>query len=100
MTALSASEELGGTLIYTSSLDHPPICFSIIAFWALDLGLRKGLQVSLLLPDDNDLILLLVVPGNNNLPLHLLFGTTLRAYIDLFFNVQFKHCSALRAEFH
>ena len=79
VSAFGAAEELGGALVDAPGLHHPPEGGGVVAFRAWDLGLGEDAQIPLLLPDYDDLILLLVVSGDDSLVLHLLFDPALWA---------------------
>ena len=83
MSAIGAAEELGGALVDAPSLDHPPVGGGVVAFRAFGLGLGEDAQIPLLLSDYDDLILLLVVSGDDYLTLHLLLGPALWADVQL-----------------
>ena len=61
MTTLGAPVKLGCALVDAPCLNHPPIRLVVTAFLALDLCLRHGTELPLLLPHYNDLFALLIV---------------------------------------
>ena len=77
MSAFGATEELGGALVDAPGLDHPPEGGGVVTFRAWDLGLGEDAQIPLLLPDNDDLVFFLVIPGDDLLALHRLLDPAL-----------------------
>ena len=100
MTALGTPIELSSRLIDAPGLHHPPESLIVITFRANSLSPRHSTELPLLLPDNDDLILLIVFPRNRSNLFHRLLNPAFWAHIAPFSDILLAERTALGTELH